>query len=123
MNDYEILLIIDPEALEGRQDEILARTRELIEQGGGSVDGHDVWGRRRLAFEIDHKAEGVYHLLTFSCDPETLAEVSRVLRISDGVMRHMATRRVAVAAGAASSVPAEDSGLPEEYPATEEPEA
>src|SRR5262249_39138149 len=112
MNDYEILLIIDPEALEGRQDEILARSRELIEKGGGSVDGHDVWGRRRLAFEIDHKAEGVYHLLTFSCDPETLAEVSRVLRISDGVMRHMATRRVAVAAGAASSVPAEDSGLP-----------
>ena len=75
MNDYEILLILDPEAPEERSDEILTRTRELIEKGGGTFDGHDAWGRRRLAYEIDHKPEGVYHLLTFSCDPGTLEEV------------------------------------------------
>ena len=127
MNDYEILLMIDPEAPEGREDEILARTRELVEKGGGTFEGHDAWGRRRLAYEIDHKAEGVYHLLTFSCEPATLEEVSRVLRISDGVMRHMATRRIAVPAAGApaaggTSTSAEDSGGPEEYPAPEEAE-
>ena len=123
MNDYEILLILDPDAAEERQEEILARTRELIEKSGGTFDSHDVWGRRRLAYEIDHKGEGVYHLLTFSCEPTTLEEAARVLKITDGVMRHMATRRVATAAGAATSAPAEDTGAAEEYPAAEEAEA
>src|SRR5438876_1109458 len=50
-------------------------------------------GRRRPAYEIDHKAEGVYHLLTFDAEPEALAEVSRVLKITDGVMRHLAVKR------------------------------
>jgi small subunit ribosomal protein S6 len=92
---YEILLMLDPELPEQRQNEILARTRELVERGGGTWNSHDVWGRRRLAYEIAHKAEGSYHLLTFDCEPETLAELSRVLKITDGVMRHMAVRRIA----------------------------
>jgi small subunit ribosomal protein S6 len=123
VNDYEILLMLDPEAAEGREDEILTRTRELVEKGGGTFEGHDAWGRRRLAYEIDHKPEGVYHLLTFSCEPATLEEVSRVLRISDGVMRHMATRRVVARAAGDTAAPAEDSGRPDEYPAPEEAEA
>jgi small subunit ribosomal protein S6 len=92
---YEILLLLDPDLDEGRQGEIVSRMREQVEGGGGSWDLHDVWGRRRLAYEIDHKAEGVYHLLHFTAEPATLEEISRVLRIDDGVMRHMATRRIA----------------------------
>jgi small subunit ribosomal protein S6 len=91
--DYEILLMLDPEVPEERQDEILARTRELIERGGGSWVSHEPWGRRKLAYEIDHKGEGAYHLLTFKAAPQTLGEVTRVLKITDGVIRHMATRR------------------------------
>ena len=66
-------------------------------RGLGRAPGlpHDVWGRRKLAYEIDHKAEGVYHLLTFDAEPEALAEVSRVLKITDGVMRHLAVKRTA----------------------------
>ena len=94
MNEYEILLLLDPDLDEARQDEVIARTRELVEKSGGSWDLHDVWGRRKLAFEIDHKGEGTYHLLQFTCDAATLDEASRVLRIDDGVMRHMATRRI-----------------------------
>jgi small subunit ribosomal protein S6 len=90
---YEILLMLDPELPEERQTEIVTRARALIEKGGGTWDGHDVWGRRKLAYEIDHKPEGTYHLLTFAAEPETLAEASRVLRITDGVMRHLAVRR------------------------------
>jgi small subunit ribosomal protein S6 len=93
VSPYEILLMLDPELPEERQSEIVSRTRQLIERGGGSWDAHDVWGRRKLAYEIDHKTDGAYHLLTFSTEPETLDEVSRVLKITDGVMRHLAVRR------------------------------
>jgi small subunit ribosomal protein S6 len=113
MNDYEILLMLDPELADERQGEIVSRTQELITKHGGDWESHEPWGRRKLAYEIDHKSEGVYRLLTFRSTPETLDEVSRVLKITDGVMRHMATRRpkphrrAAAAAAAPSSPPAE----------------
>jgi small subunit ribosomal protein S6 len=94
VNEYEILLMLDPESPEGRHDEIIARTRELVEKSGGAWVSHDPWGRRRLAYEIDHKTDGVYHLLHFDAEPATLDEVSRVLKITDGVIRHLATRRL-----------------------------
>jgi small subunit ribosomal protein S6 len=94
VTDYEILLMLDPELPEERQTEIVTRAREAIERDGGSFDKHEPWGRRRLAYEIDHKGEGAYHLLTFAAEPATLEEISRVLKITDGVMRHMAVRRV-----------------------------
>jgi small subunit ribosomal protein S6 len=93
-HDYEILLMLDPELPEERQDEIVARTRELIENSGGTWVGHDPWGRRKLAYPIEKKADGIYHLLQFDAEPETLDELSRILKISDGVMRHLATLRV-----------------------------
>ena len=98
MTDYEILLMFDPELPEERQTEIVTRAREAIEKDGGTWDNHEPWGRRRLAYEIDHKSEGSYHLLNFDADAETLAELSRILRITDGVMRHLAVRRVEGAA-------------------------
>jgi len=94
VTDYEILLMFDPELPEERQTEIVTRAREAIEKDGGTWDNHEPWGRRRLAYEIDHKAEGTYHLLTFAAEPATLEEISRVLKITDGVMRHLAVRRV-----------------------------
>jgi small subunit ribosomal protein S6 len=94
VTEYEVLLLLDPELADDRQSEIVSRVREQVERGGGSWDLHDVWGRRRLAYEIDHKAEGSYHLLQFTSDAATLDEISRVLRIDDAVMRHMATRRI-----------------------------
>jgi len=93
VNDYEILLMLDPDLPEERQEEIVKRTRDLVEKGGGTWDGQDVWGRRKLAYEIDKKTDGVYHLLSFSADGDTLDEISRVLKIDDAVMRHLPTRR------------------------------
>jgi small subunit ribosomal protein S6 len=86
--------MLDPELPEGRQEEIVLRTRELVEKGGGTWQNQEIWGRRKLAYEIDHKGEGAYHLLTFLAEPETLDEISRVLKITDGVMRHMAVHQV-----------------------------
>jgi small subunit ribosomal protein S6 len=95
VTDYEVLLMLDPELAEDRQGEIVTRVRERVETDGGAWDGHQPWGRRRLAYEISHKHDAHYHLLTFTAEGETLDEVSRVLKITDGVMRHMATRRIA----------------------------
>jgi small subunit ribosomal protein S6 len=111
--DYEILLLLDAELPDERQNEIVTRTRELVERGGGSFEGHDVWGRRKLAYEIDHKPEGAYHLLTFSAEPGTLDEISRVLKITDGVIRHLAVRRPKP--GAAPTAPPPSTGREPEY--------
>lgn len=93
MIDYEILLLLDPDLAEEPQAEVVTRVRDLIEKGGGTFMRHDNWGKRKLAYEIDKKADGNYHLLLFSAPPETLDEISRVLKIDDHVMRHLATRR------------------------------
>src|SRR6201987_3148687 len=102
---YEILLLLDPEQAEARQDDIVARTRELVEKGGGSWQTHDPRGRRRLAYPIAHKEEGVYHLVVFDSDAATLDEISRVLKIDDAVLRHMATRHIA---GSRTSAPRDE---------------
>jgi small subunit ribosomal protein S6 len=99
VNDYEVLLMLDADLDEARHNEIIARTRELVEKGGGTWVGHDPWGRRKLAFEINKKTDGVYHLLQFDADPATLDELTRILKITDGVMRHLATRRIESAHG------------------------
>ena len=94
MNDYEILLMLDAELTEERQAEIIAHIRELVEKDGGTWVGQEPWGRRKLAYEIGHKGEGVYYLLLFDCKPETLDELGRILKIDDAVMRHLAVRRI-----------------------------
>jgi small subunit ribosomal protein S6 len=120
VNDYEILLLLDAELPPERSAEIVTRVRERVEADAGTWEAHEPWGRRRLAYEIDHKAEGDYHLLLFAASPETLAEVSRVLKITDGVVRHLAVRRVhggttkapaqIPVPAAAVSTPADDAG-------------
>ena len=94
MNEYEIMLLLDPELSEELGNEVIKRIRTSVEGADGSWDGHEPWGRRRLAYEIDHKGEAVYHLLLFTTTAEVLAEVTRVLKITDGVVRYGAYRRV-----------------------------
>ena len=93
MNAYEIMLMLDPELAEERHNEILSRARELVEKDGGAWVGHEPWGRRKLAYEIEKKTEAYYHLLQFDVDPATLAELTRILKITDGAMRLMAVKR------------------------------
>jgi small subunit ribosomal protein S6 len=121
--EYEILLLLDPALTEDQQAEVIARTRQLVEAGNGRFELHDAWGRRKLAYEIDHKDEGWYHLLQFTCSAETLDEIGRVLRIDDSVMRHMATRRPETGPGEPVAVGAPASEYAEEIePAPEEEE-
>lgn len=90
---YEVMVMIDPESDEARQESILERVREIVEQGGGTFESVDAWGRRKLEYEINKKSEATYHIVNFSSSGEVLDEVARVLKITDDVMRHMAVRR------------------------------
>ena len=114
MTTYEILLMLDPEQADARQDDILARARDLVEKNGGAWHSHDAWGRRRLAYPIAHKEEGVYHLVVFDAESATLEEMSRVLKIDDAVLRHLATRHIA---GSRTSAPRDEAAAPVAAPA------
>jgi small subunit ribosomal protein S6 len=94
VHEYEIMLLLDPELAEEQANAIIQRIRDAVDGAKGTWDGHEPWGRRRLAYEIDHKGEAVYHLLLFTAPTETLDEIVRVLKITDGVVRHGAYRRV-----------------------------
>ncbi len=108
--------MLDPELAEERQSEIVTRARELVERDGGVWRGQESWGRRRLAYEIDKKNDAHYHLVHFDCEPATLDELTRVLKITDGSMRHMAVRRHARWALAGTTRPPAPDPVPEAAP-------
>ncbi len=94
MRRYEVMVILDPEVEERSVASTLDSFLGVVRSSGGAVERVDVWGRRKLAYEIDHKADGIYHFITLEAEPATLDELSRILKITDGVMRHLAVRRV-----------------------------
>jgi small subunit ribosomal protein S6 len=87
INKYELMLIVNPNADEERQKEIVERLRTTVEKDKGQVAGIDEWGKKKLAYEIKKETEGVYSVITFTATPQTLAEVERVLGITDEVLR------------------------------------
>ncbi|MCX6372360.1 MAG: 30S ribosomal protein S6 [Actinobacteria bacterium] len=93
INKYELMLIVNPNADEERQTEILERLRATVEKGTGNVAGVDEWGKKKLAYEIKKEPEGIYSVITFTAAPATLAEIERVLGITDEVLRFMTTRQ------------------------------
>jgi len=92
---------------------VLQRAKDIITGDQGVVLRVDEWGRKRLAYEIKHMAEGIYYVLYFDCAPATLNEVTRVLRISDSVLRFMAVRRT-------KPVSAQETTVSQAEPAAEE---
>ncbi len=93
MKAYEMLLLLDPGLDEEAREGVLERARGLITAGGGVVDNVDSWGKRRLAFEIEDLTDGDYVLLDFHSSPDAIAEIDRVLHITDPVIRYMLIRR------------------------------
>ncbi len=83
---YDLMLMLDPNASDERQDEIAAEVRSAIESDGELVGAHD-WGTRRLAYEIDHRGEAGYRLFQFEGPRELLERLDRSLKITDGVLR------------------------------------
>jgi small subunit ribosomal protein S6 len=86
------MIILDPDADEEQQQEVLERVQQLIRAGGGSVEHVDEWGRRRIAYPIRKHADGRYVVITAEGEPTALEEIERVLSISDVVLRALFIR-------------------------------
>jgi small subunit ribosomal protein S6 len=89
LDTYEVMLIVIPELDEEQVESTISRFRTIIERTGGEVLDLNQWGKRRLAYEIDHRSDGYYAVMHFTVGERTLAELKRILRVSDDVLRHM----------------------------------
>jgi small subunit ribosomal protein S6 len=83
---YDLILMLDPNAPEGRDEQILGDVENAI-AGGGSLIGRHDWGLRKMTFEIDHRPEAVYYLYQFEGDNALLDRLNHMLKITDGVLR------------------------------------
>ena len=92
MRVYELMIIFDGDAEDTAINAHLANVTKLIEADNGKVAKTDRWGRRRFAYEINHKWEGVYDVLEIVTEGRNLDEVERVLHLADDVVRHKTMR-------------------------------
>ena len=92
MRADELMVIFDGDVEDTAVNAMLANVNTLVEAGGGNVKKTDRWGRRRFAYEINHKWEGIYVVLEISTEGRDLHEVERVLHIADEVVRHKVMR-------------------------------
>jgi small subunit ribosomal protein S6 len=84
---YELMVILDPDLEERTIAPSLDTFLNVVRQGGGTVEKVDVWGRRRLSFEIDKKFEGVYAVVDLSAEPAVMKELDRQLNLNESVLR------------------------------------
>ncbi|MNE32384.1 30S ribosomal protein S6 [compost metagenome] len=94
MRKYEVMYIVRPD-LEQEAVQAAVEKFQGIIQNGGEITKHDVMGKRRLAYEINKIRDGVYVLVNFTATPEVVAELERILKISDEVIRYLITKDVA----------------------------
>ena len=87
MRAYELMVILDPDLDERTVQPSLDTYLNVVRKDGGSVENIDIWGRRRLAYEIDKNAEGIYAVVTLQAEPATVKELDRQLTLNESVLR------------------------------------
>ena len=87
MRAYEVMVILDPSTDERTVAPSLDKFLNVVRQDGGSVENVDVWGRRRLAYEVKKNAEGIYAVITLNAEPATVKEFDRQLGLNESVLR------------------------------------
>lgn len=90
---YEIMLVLQPDLEEEATDALLERLTGVVTSEGGSIENLDRWGKRRLAYEIKGFTEGFYVVMDFQAEPATASELERIVKLTDGVIRHLLIRR------------------------------
>ena len=94
-HQYELMVILDPEIDERTVAPSLDKFLAVITNDGGTIDKVDIWGRRRMAYDIQKKSEGIYVVLELTCTPQTVAEMDRQLNLNEAVLRTKVLRRAA----------------------------
>ncbi len=92
MRHYELMVILDPSVEERTVAPSLEQFLGVIRNSGGSVDSVDIWGRRRLAYEIDKHSEGIYAVIDLTCDSDSVSELDRQLNLNEAVLRTKVVR-------------------------------
>ena len=92
MRRYELMLVLSPDLADEKVQGTLERTARAIAAGGGQIVKQAPWGRRRLAYPIDHHREGSYYVILFEAPATAISELERGLLISEDVLRHLVTR-------------------------------
>jgi small subunit ribosomal protein S6 len=87
MRHYEIMIILDPNLEERTVQPSLDQFLTVVTGGGGKVDKVDIWGKRRLAYQILKKAEGIYAVVDLTAEPDTVLELDRQLNLNETVLR------------------------------------
>jgi small subunit ribosomal protein S6 len=87
MHQYELMVILDPEIDERTVAPSLDKFLNVVRNDGGTIDNVDIWGRRRLAYEINKKSEGIYAVVQLTANGDTTKELDRQLKLSEAVMR------------------------------------
>jgi small subunit ribosomal protein S6 len=87
MREYEVMVIFDPDTEERTVQPTLDKHLKVITKGGGTVDNVDIWGRRRLAYEIRKKSEGIYAVINLTAEPNDVKELDRQFTINESIMR------------------------------------
>lgn len=103
MRHYELMVILDPESDERTVGPQLDGFLKVVKSSGGTVENVDIWGRRRLAYEIDKKHEGIYAVVNVVCEPDAVAELDRQLGLNESVLRTKVMRRGTVSGAVAAA--------------------
>jgi small subunit ribosomal protein S6 len=87
MRHYELMLILDPDLEERTVAPSLDQYLNVVRQDGGEVKKVDIWGRRKLAYEIQKRSDGIYAVIDITCTPDAVRELDRQLNLNDSVLR------------------------------------
>jgi len=87
MRHYEMMVILDPALEERTIQPSLDQFLQVVRSAGGTVDKVDIWGRRRLAYDIQKKSEGIYTVIDLTSEPDTVRELDRQLNLNEAVLR------------------------------------
>jgi small subunit ribosomal protein S6 len=93
LRDYEVLYIVRADLDDDKVQDIIKRVNTIIERAGGSVERTNVWGKRKLAYEVKHQKEGSYVLQDFQIGPDRVPELEAALKITEEVLRHLVVRK------------------------------
>ena len=105
MRDYEVLYIVRADVDDDKVQDAVKRVNTLIERSGGSPERTNLWGKRKLAYEVKHQKEGAYVLQDFKLEPERVPELESSLKITEEVLRHLIVRKPEKAAATAVPPP------------------